>query len=73
MKVSELTVEELKQIIKDYTQIAMDEALLDFFGDPEEGFEFKEEFITDMLASREKVKKGGRGIPAEQVRRELGL
>ena len=41
MKVSELTVGELKELIKTYAYIAMDEALLDFFGDPDEGLSSK--------------------------------
>ena len=36
MKVSELSVEELKELIKVHTYIATNEALLDFFGDPDE-------------------------------------
>ncbi len=72
MKVSELPVEELKDLIQTHTYIAMNEALLDFFGDPDEGLEFKEEFVQKLLASREAVQKGDAElIPAEEVTRRL--
>ncbi len=72
-KVSDLTVDELKELVKTYTYIAMDEALLDFFSDPDEGLEFTEEFVTKLAQSREEMKKGDRGLSAEEVRTELGL
>ncbi len=74
MKVSELTVDELKELIKTYTQIAVDEALLDFFGDPDEGLEFKEEFVAKLLASREAVKRGEEKLVSlEDVEKRLSL
>ena len=74
MKVSELTVEELKELIKTYTQIAVDEALLGFFGDPDEGLEFKEEFVAKLLASREAVKRGEEKLVSlEDVEKRLSL
>ncbi len=74
MKVSELTVGELKELIKTYAYIAMDEALLDFFGDPDEGLEFKEEFVAKLLASREAVRSGKEKLYSlEEVEKRLGL
>ena len=73
MKVSELTVEELRELIKTQTYIAMDEALLDFFGDPDEGLEFSEEFASKLMESMEETKKGAKGIPVKEVRKDLGL
>ena len=73
MKVSDLTVEELKELIKTHAYVAANEALLDFFGDPDEGLEFKEEFAAKLLAARDEMKKGTKGVPLEEVRKELGL
>jgi hypothetical protein len=61
-KVSDPTVDELKELVKTYAYIAMDEALLDFFGDPDEGLEFSEEFVTRLLASRDAVRHGKEGL-----------
>ena len=74
MKVSELTVEELKELIKVQTYIAMDEALLDFFGDPDEGLELNEEVAQQLTESIEAVRQRKiRLIPLEEVKAELGL
>ena len=73
MKVSELTVDELKKLIKTYSYIGMNEALLDFFGDPDEGLEFTEEFVAKLAAARDEIKKGERGISAREVTSGLGL
>ena len=74
MKVSELTIDELKDLIKTYTQIAVDEALLDFFGDPDEGLELKEEVIQQLEESREAVKRGKMPLVSlEEAKKRLGL
>jgi hypothetical protein len=71
MKVSELTVEELKELIKTQTYIAVDEALLDFFGDPDEGLEFSEDVAQQLKESVEAVRQGKiRLIPLEEVKEE---
>ena len=74
MQVSELTVEELKELIQVQTYIATNEALLDFFGDPDEGLEVKEEVAQQLTESIKAVRQGKiRLIPVEEVREELGL
>ena len=73
-KVSELSVDELKDLIKTYSYIAMDEALLDFFGDPDEGLEFTEEFAQRLTESVESVKRGETQLVSlEEVSKRLGL
>ena len=74
MKVSELTVGELKELIKTYTYIATNEALLDFFGDPDEGLELKEEVAEQLKESVEAARQGKiRLIPLEEVKKRLGV
>jgi vacuolar-type H+-ATPase subunit E/Vma4 len=66
MKVSELTLEELKAIIGE----AVEEKLKELLGDPDAGFELKEhviERLTASLSSREK------GIPFEEAKKRVGL
>ncbi len=64
MKVSELTTEELKELIGQ----VIEEKLREFF-DPDYGLELREEFIQDLedsIASKER-------IPFDDVKKKLGL
>ena len=66
-KVSEMTEAELKELII----AAMDEALLGFFGDPDEGLELSAELEEQLRKSTERVKRGERGYSLEEVREHL--
>ncbi len=65
MKVSEMSVEELKHLI---TQI-VEQKLEELLGDPDWGMELKEE-IKERLRKTSGVE---RGIPASEIGKRLGL
>jgi len=69
MKVKELTVEQLKNLVQE----AIEEKLEEIMGDPDLGLEVREE-IKERLRSSSAARHGGeKGIPIEQVAREAGL
>ncbi|MBI2831219.1 MAG: hypothetical protein HYX79_03075 [Chloroflexi bacterium] len=67
--VKELTIKELKTLIRETVQ----ETLQDIFGDPDEGLELKEEVKAELRQSLAEFERGERGIPAEELAKELGL
>lgn len=67
--VADLTVDELKELIREITT----QTLLELLGDPDEGLELREDIKTKLQQSIEKVQKGGKTIPAEEVASKLGL
>ena len=69
MKVKELTVEQLKMLIDE----AVEDKLAEILGDPDRGLELKEEVKARLRDSLAAVKRGEKGIPIEQVAKELGL
>lgn len=71
MQVKDMTVEELKALIRD----TVEETLEDFLGkyDPNAGLEIKAEIKQQLLEMRRRRKAGKRGIPAEEVYQQLGL
>ena len=69
MKVKDLSSAELKALIQE----AVEEALLDLLGDPDQGLELREGIQERLKHSLERGQKGERGIPAEEVAREAGL
>ena len=62
-KVSDLSVKELKDLIKQTVQETID----DMLGDPDEGLEFREEFVAQLKKSLESDEKM---IPLEQFIKE---
>jgi len=69
MKVKELTVEQLKNLVQE----AIEEKLEDIIGDPDLGLELREEIkerLRNSLAARQ---RGEKGIPIEEVARRAGL
>ena len=69
VKVSELTVEELRTIVQETVR----ETLLEIL-DPDQGLEVRKQLIEELHDSIEKVKSGKESlIPAEEVARRLGL
>ncbi len=68
MKVTELTVEELKIIIDDI----IDEKFLEWFGDPDEGLELKPEVIRGLRESMRRIRDGKEKlIPMEEVLKDM--
>ncbi|HLF09194.1 MAG TPA: hypothetical protein VI789_07595 [Dehalococcoidia bacterium] len=66
-KVSEMTEAELKELII----AAMDEALLGFFGDPDEGLQLSAELEKQLRKSMKRVERGERGYSLEEVKERL--
>lgn len=69
MKVKDLSSEELKALIRE----AVEEALFELLGDPDQGLELREEVKERLKRSLERIQQGGRGIPAEEVAKRAGL
>lgn len=69
IKVKELTVEELKVLIKETVQ----ETLRDIYKDPDEGLALKEEVEEELRQSLAEFERGERGVLAEELAKELGL
>lgn len=69
MKVKELTVEQLKALIQE----AVEEKLQEILGDPDRGLEVREDVKERLRQSLGLAERGEKGIPIEQVARELGL
>jgi hypothetical protein len=65
MRVSDLTIEELRQIIKEI----IDEKFRELLFDPDEGLELKEEIEQRLRASLLSTER----IPFEEVKKGAGL
>ena len=65
-KVSDLSVEELRHLIKETVVETLDEML----GDPDEGLELREEFVARLKKSLESPEPT---IPMEEAAARLGL
>ena len=68
-RVTELTVDELKEIIQE----AVEEKLLEMVGHPDEGLELREEIEARLRGSLVAEQSGARGIPAREAAAELGV
>jgi hypothetical protein len=69
MQVKDLTVEDLKSLIQE----AVTETIESLLNDPDEGKPVKVEVKQQLLRSLQKSQSGERGIPAEEVAKNLGL
>ena len=67
--VGQMSKEELKEMI----ETAIEEKLLEMFGDPDEGLKVRESARERLLRQRQAVIAGDRGEPFEDVVRQLGL
>ena len=67
--VKDMTVGELQDLIRHTVEQALDE----FFGDPDEGLEIREEVKQQLIESLKRTQAGERGIPAEEVAKKLGI
>jgi len=63
MKVAELTIDELKFVIKD----TIEEKMMEMFIDPDEGLELKEALKERLKSSLDSVRQGKRGLSASEV------
>ncbi len=69
MQVKDLTIEELKLLIRE----TVAETIQSLLFDPDEGREVKPEVKQQLLESLRRTEKGERGISAEEVAKKLGL
>jgi hypothetical protein len=67
--VSELTTEQLRELIEN----AVEQKLFELLGDPDEGYEIRAVVRRRLLDQRSKVAAGERGESLEEVTRKLGL
>lgn len=66
MRVKDLSKEELKILIRE----AVEEALFELLGDPDQGLELRPEIEERLRRSLEHLEQG---IPAEEAAKRLGL
>ncbi|AFZ23204.1 hypothetical protein Cylst_0878 [Cylindrospermum stagnale PCC 7417] len=69
MQVKDLTIDELKALIRETVMEAINEIL----PDPDEGKTVKEELKQHLLEIRKRRETGVRGISSEEVMHRLGL
>lgn len=69
MQVKDMTVDELKALIRE----TVAEILEEFLDDPDRGLKLKEEVRHQLIESKKGREAGIRGIPAEEVAKRLGL
>jgi vacuolar-type H+-ATPase subunit E/Vma4 len=69
MKVRDLDVEEFKALIQE----AVEEKLEEILGDPDQGLELQEKVKERLEHSLAAMAQGKRGIPVEEVAKEVGL
>lgn len=69
MQVKDLTIDELKTLIRETVMVTLEELL----PDPDEGRTLKEEFKQELLEIHKRRERAVRGIPAEEVMHRLGL
>ncbi len=68
--VAELTVDELKQLVRSAVREALDELL----PDPDSGLDLRDDLIDFLRESLAEQREGSlTTVPAEQVAKELGL
>jgi len=69
MRVEGLSKEELKKLFRE----AIEEALLELFGDPDEGLQLRPEIQERLKRSLERISQGEKGISAGDVAKRVGL
>jgi hypothetical protein len=67
--VSEMTVDELRNLVEQ----VVEEKLAELVRDPDFGLELREEFKERLRRTIEAEKRGVPGIPAEEVAKEFGV
>jgi len=69
MQVKDMTIEELKLLIQE----TVAETIQSLMVDPDEGKQIRPEVKQQLLDSLQRTQSGERGIPAEEVAKNLGL
>ncbi len=67
--VAQLTVPQFETLV----ERIVERKIFELFGDPDAGLELKPSVKAKLRRSMAAVKRGERGIPIEQVAKELGL
>ena len=67
--VSDLTVEELKALVRE----TMEQTLAEFLADPDKGLAFRQGLKTALERSIKAVREGGALYSADEVAKNLGL
>jgi hypothetical protein len=67
--VADLTVEELKELIRE----TVSQTIVEMLGDPDKGMELRQDVKERLGRSLATVQAGGKTIPAHQVAARLGL
>ena len=67
--VIQVTKQELSQLISN----AVEQKLVELFGDPDEGLSMKENVRKRLLRQKRAVAKGDRGVDLNSVRKQLGI
>ncbi len=68
-KVNDLTVRQFEALVES----AVERKLVELLGDPDEGLVLKPSVKARLLRSLAAVRRGGTGIPAKNVARDLNL
>ncbi|MBE9184503.1 hypothetical protein IQ270_07165 [Microcoleus sp. LEGE 07076] len=69
MQVKDMTVEQLRDLIRH----TVEQCLEEYLGDPDAGLEIKEEVKLKLLASMKRKQAGESSIEAEEVYQKLGI
>lgn len=68
-KVADLTVQEFKELVRE----VVIQTFLEMSGDPDEGLELRDDFVTELRRSLTTVESGGKTTPVQEVVARLGL
>ena len=69
MRVEQMTVDELKTLIRD----TVEEKLQEMLGDPDSGLELSDSVRDRLRHSLEETEAGATGVPVDEVIRKTGL
>ncbi len=70
---AQMTRDELKELIEDAVETAVEQKLLEILGDPDEGLEIRQRVRQRLLYQKQMVASGERGQEMKDVVQELGL
>ena len=68
-RVADLSVDELKDIVRE----TVTQTLREILSDPDEGLELREDFTSELRRSLTAVQAGAETVPAEEVAARSGL
>jgi hypothetical protein len=68
-KVGELTISELRELVREIIIQTLQEML----GDPDKGLELRDDFVVELQRSLEAVEAGSKTEPVQEVAAKLGL